>query len=313
MKILIYGAGALGQALGCMLAAEGHEVDLILRERFIPILKENGLKVTGIFGDYGPVTSLGLLPDVSQARKSYDYALITTKTYDTRQAVHDLGLIDGQIKTLVSMQNGCGNIEQLVERFGSERVLGSRVITGFEIVEPGVVKITVSADAIHVGSSSGGEIPASARLLAEAISSAGHECLAVPDIHQSLYAKLLYNCSLNPLGAILGVHYGALVEREETRAIIDEVITETFAIITATGGATPWQSADEYREIFYAKLIPATYHHRPSMLQDLENGKPTEVDGLAGYVSAMGAKHNVPTPTCDLLASLVRFKQAQAV
>jgi len=311
VKILVYGAGALGQALGCMLAADGHEVDLILRERFIPVLQAKGLRVAGMFGEYGPVTTMGLLPDVSQATKSYDYALVTTKTYDTSQAVEDLGRIEGRVAAIVSMQNGCGNVEQLVDRFGAGRVLGARVITGFEISEPGVVQITVSADAIHVGGSRSGEIPQSAMLLAEAISSAGHECLAVNDIHQSLYAKLLYNCSLNPLGAILGVHYGALTEREETRAIIDAVISETFAMIAAIGGSTPWQSAAEYRETFYSQLIPATYNHRASMLQDLENNKPTEVDGLVGYVSAMGAQHDVPTPTCDLLASLVRFKQVQ--
>lgn len=311
MKILVYGAGALGQALGCMLAADGHEVDLILRERFIPVLQAKGLRVAGVFGEYGPVTTMGLLPDVSQATKSYDYALVTTKTYDTSQAVEDLGRIEERVAAIVSMQNGCGNVEQLVDRFGAGRVLGARVITGFEISEPGVVQITVSADAIHVGGSRSGEIPQSAMLLAEAISSAGHECLAVNDIHQSLYAKLLYNCSLNPLGAILGVHYGALTEREETRAIIDAVISETFAMIAAIGGSTPWQSAAEYRETFYSQLIPATYNHRASMLQDLENNKPTEVDGLVGYVSAMGAQHDVPTPTCDLLASLVRFKQVQ--
>lgn len=311
MKILVYGAGALGQALGCMLAADGHQVDLILRQRFIGVLREKGLRVSGIFGAYGPVGEIGLLPDVSHVEKNYDYALVTTKTYDTAQAVQDLGGIEERIATIVSMQNGCGNIEQLEQRFGSERVLGARVITGFEISEPGAVEITVSADAIHVGGSRPGEIPRSAEVLAEVISSAGHECIAVSDIHQSLFAKLLYNCSLNPLGAILGVHYGALVEREETRTIIDAVISETFSVIAAIGGKTPWRSADEYRDLFYSTLIPATYNHRPSMLQDLENNKPTEVDGLVGYVSAMGAKHKVPTPTCDLLASLVRFKQAR--
>lgn len=312
MKILIYGAGALGQALGCMLAADGHQVDLILRERFIPVLRQKGLRVSGVFGDYGPVTDIGLLPAVGHARKQYDYALVTTKSYDTPQAVEDLSLIEGRVTSVVSMQNGCGNIEQLEERFGAGRVLGARVITGFEIEQPGQVQITVSADAIHIGGARAGEIPESARLLAEAISSAGHECLPVNDIHQSLYAKLLYNCSLNPLGAILGVHYGALTEHEETRAIIDAVISETFAIIAAIGGTTPWQSADQYREVFYSQLIPATYNHRASMLQDLENNKPTEVDGLVGYVSAMGARHQVPTPTCDLLAALVRFKQVRS-
>jgi 2-dehydropantoate 2-reductase len=186
------------------------------------------------------------------------------------------------------------------------------VITGFEIVTPGHIKITVSADAIHLGAAVVGTIPPAVEALAAAIDLAGLPCLAVADIYQDLYAKLLYNCALNPLGAILGVHYGALVESEETRTVMDKVIEETFAVIRALGGKTPWADADAYKKVFYERLVPITYDHRPSMLQDLENGKPTEVEALVGYVSTQGRSTGVPTPACDLLSSLVRFKQGQA-
>lgn len=311
MKFLIYGAGALGQALGCLLGAGGHQVDFILRERFIPHLLENGLHVDGILGEFSlTINSENLHENIQEYSSNYyDYVLVTTKAYDTKKTVKDVALIEDHFSHIVSLQNGCGNIELLQERFGAEKTLGARVITGFEITAPGQVNITVSADAIHIGSSTRGLIPASASNLAAAISKAGHRCLAVEDIYQSLYTKLLYNCTLNPLGAVLGVHYGALADQNETRQIMKTLIEETYAVISALGGETAWPDSESYTTEFFDKLIPVTYNHRPSMLQDLENGKPTEIDALTGYVSRKGQALGIATPTCNLLTSLVKFKE----
>lgn len=314
MNFLIYGAGALGQALGCMLSAAGHRVDLLLRRRFIGAIREKGLSVDGVLGEYRAIAdNLGLLAESKDATGMYDYILLTTKSYDTRSAVLDIEKLGERAKTVVSLQNGCGNVELLVAKFGDRRALGGRVITGFEIQEPGRVHISVTADAIHVGNGVAGPPVEEAVKLAEIIETAGHPCLAVEDIHMSLHAKLLYNCALNPLGAILGVHYGALADNAETRGIMDAIIEETFVVIEGTGGKTPWRNSAEYREFFYANLIPATYDHRASMLQDLESNKPTEVEALVGYVSLQGQKCGLATPTCDMLAAMVRFHEAQRV
>ncbi len=310
MHFLIFGAGALGQALGCLLAVAGHTVDLVLRRRFIDGIRNTGLRVSGIFGDFAATPAmLGLIEDISGLTGDYDYVLITTKAYDTAAAVAAVASLPGCRCPVVSMQNGCGNVEQMIRAFGADRCLGGRVITGFEIAAPGHIRITVSADAIHLGAAVGGAVPPAAEALAAAVDRAGLPCVAVSDIHQDLYAKLVYNCALNPLGAILGVHYGALAEDEETRAIMDKVIDETFAVIRAIGGRMPWPDAESYKKVFYQQLVPITYDHRPSMLQDLENNKPTEVEALVGFVSAKGRTVAVPTPACDLLAGLVRFKE----
>ena len=312
MNFLIYGAGALGQALGCLLAQGGHAVDLILRPRFSDAIAQQGLEVDGVLGSFSVAgEKLGLLNNIQAAENNYDYVLITTKTYDTSQAVADIHILAHRAAFVVSLQNGCGNIELLQQAFGENRSLGGRVITGFEIVSPGRVHVSVTADAIHVGGSTGGNIPAAAIKLADVINSSGHPCIAVEDIHKSLHAKLLYNCALNPLGALLGVHYGALADNTHTRAIMDGIIEETFSVILAMGGATPWQSAEDYKEIFYENLIPATYNHRASMLQDIESSKPTEVDALVGYVSDQGRRVGIITPMCDLLARMVKFKEEQ--
>ncbi len=311
MKFLIYGAGAIGQALGCMLAAAGHRVDLIIRERFIESISESGLKVTGVLGEYqANIENVRLCTTVTETDDSYDFAIITTKSYDTATAVRDIASLGNRVQMVVSIQNGCGNLEMLEAGFGIDKSLGARIISGFEIIGPGTVDITVSADAIHVGGSSE-EVQPAAVQFAEILTEAGHPAEMVGDIHQSLFAKLLYNCALNPLGAILGVHYGLLAEREETRKVMNSVLDETFQVIKAIGGRLPWNHADEYKQFFYSTLIPATYNHRPSMLQDIEAGKPTEVDSLIGFVSNKGKLCDVVTPSCDLLANLIRFKESR--
>ena len=171
MHILIYGAGALGQAIGCMLAAAGHQVDLVIRPRFLAPLQHSGLKVTGIFGAFrAEAGRLGLLTSLKgRSGAAYDMILLTTKTYDTDSAITDIASLSGCYCPVVSMQNGCGNLEKLEERLGRERSLAARVITGFEIEQPGTVQITVSADMVHVGGCVRGVIPAAAKRLAEAL------------------------------------------------------------------------------------------------------------------------------------------------
>lgn len=297
-----------------MLASDGNQVTLVLRERFAEVIRTHGLSVSGIFGDYQvKADALHLTSSITGTEGShYDAILLTPKSYDTRSAAEDLATLQNCNCPVVSVQNACGNIEQLIELFGPERSFGARVITGFEIAGPARVRITVSADAIHLGAGISGTIPEPAASIAAAIDRAGLPCIAVEDVHQSLFAKLLYNCALNPLGAVLGVNYGALADVPETRAVMDGIIDETFAVVRALGARLPWDDPAEYKEFFYKTLIPATYDHRPSMLQDLENHKPTEVEGLVGYVSRHGKKHNINTPYCDLLGALIRFREAQA-
>jgi len=315
MHFLIYGAGAVGQALGCLLANDGHRVTLVIRERFIKAIAQNGISVDGIFGSFHVSNEqISLTSSITNADGSiYDYILLTTKTYDTQSSLKDLASLNHCSCPVVSMQNGCGNVEQVENTFGPERSLGSRIITGFEIVAPAHVSITVSADDVHIGASQPGAIPQTADRLAKAINYSGIPTVAVEDIHQSLFAKLLYNCALNPLGAILGVSYGVLSEHDETKKIMNQVIDETFNVIKAIGGSVVWETPEHYKALFYQTLIPATYEHRPSMLQDLENHKPTEVEALVGYVSAKGKEYKIATPFCDLLGSLIRFREKHSV
>jgi hypothetical protein len=101
-----------------------------------------------------------------------------------------------------------------------------------------------------------------------------------------------------------------LAENGHTRAIMDQVIGETFAVATAEGIVLPWASAAEYRATFYDRLVPSTFHHRSSMLQDLERGRRTEIDAINGEVWKRAAAHGMVTPINELLTRLVHAREA---
>lgn len=311
MRVLVWGAGAVGQGVGGFLAAAGHDVALLLRPRYRRAIARGGLRVTGLFGDrFVAAGGVGLACDPAELKGGWDVVLLTVKSYDTAAAAAEMSDVLAPDTVVVSMQNGYGNVEALASRLGRQRVLCARVITGFSIPTPGRVEVTVHADSVHVGSFYARRDP-TAEALADALDGAGLPAEAVETVQADLWGKILYNCALNPLGAVLGVHYGALGDCQPTRDVMNAIIDEAFDVIEACGFPYPWRTAGEYREVFYGRQLPATYDHRPSMLQDLRAGKRTEIDALNGAVVRLGSKEGVATPVNGTIAQLIRFLEAR--
>ena len=312
MRVLVFGAGAVGQGVGGLLAAAGRPTTLLLRDRHRHALAERGLTVTGIFGErFVGGDALGLVTDPADLQPGeYDVILVCVKSYDTPAAAEAVAGLLGPRTVVVSMQNGYGNVELLAERLGRQRVLCARVITGFEIPRPGEILITVHADDVHVGSFYQPGHPMAAALAA-ALSEAGLPTVAVDTVEADLWGKILYNCALNPLGAILGVHYGALGDAADSRAVMDAVIDECFDVIAAHGFPCPWPTAAAFREVFYGRQVPATYDHHPSMLQDLQAGKRTEIDALNGAIVRLAAEKGLSADVNQTLVRIVHFLEAR--
>ncbi len=315
MRILIFGAGAVGQALGCLLSNDGHIVDMIVRSRNLSALHENGLTMTGMSGDYhtdlkssGYYTSVDDLPP----DKVYDYVLVTTKTYGFEKALREIELLDPErVKSAVSVQIGCESIEKLASRFGSKKSLTVRISAGFEIECPGFVRITANTHPILIGGCLSGEVPEDAACLSGCLNHAGLPSETTPNIKSELLAGLLFDCALNPLGAALGVSYGLLGGDRSSLSIMSGIIRETFAVIGAMGEKTEWCSPEEYETYLFDELIPLYSDRNSSILHDIKNGNPTEIDALTGYVSARGKLHDVPSPVSDTMPKLIRFMVRQ--
>jgi 2-dehydropantoate 2-reductase len=280
-------------------------------------LQEHGLSRSGIFGEARiEPDEMRLCASIAELRDApLDFLLVCTKSTASKEVA---AALDAVWQTLpetaraVLFQNGWGNAEIFAASLPCERVYNARVITGFRRTQPWAVEVTVHADAIRIGSLFGAD-SAPLTVLCQAIARGGIPCELSPAIERDLWAKVLYNCLLNPLGALLGVRYGMLGEREETRAIMQAVAEEVFAVLHQSGYRTHWASAQEYLAFFYRELLPATAAHESSMLWDLRTGRATEIDALCGAVVSLGASNRVPTPVNAALAQLIRACERDSI
>lgn len=315
MRALIYGGGAVGLGIASCLLKSRVQVDIVARESTVSALRKNGLVRTGIWGDYsaGPAAfdSYTSLSEIKT--KSYDYILVCTKSFDSFEAAKDLSQYDslfGENTKIVLFQNGWGNAEVFASFFDKEKIYNARVITGFRRPKKNEVTITVHADSIHIGSLFSEDL-ACIEELCQSIDKGGIPCEATGNIEKDLWAKMLYNCALNPLGAILDVPYGVLAEHESSRIIMKGIVEEVFEVIKAAGYQTHWQSPGDFLEIFYKKLVPDTAKHKSSTLQDILAQKKTEIDALNGAVITLAEKHEVHVPYNSAVYNIVKFIEAK--
>lgn len=121
---------------------------------------------------------------------------------------------------------------------------------------------------------------------------------------------MLYNCTLNPLSALLGTSYGGLAQSPDAVFIMNKIIEEIFAVIKAAGYSANWSDADAYKKVFFGKILPPTYKHRSSTLQDIEHRVKTEIDSLTGVIVRLGAEHGIAVPYNAMIYRLVKIKES---
>ena len=316
MDIVVYGAGAVGLGLASALLAAGARPRIVARGETADALRVHGLLRTGLFGRaLAPPGTFGVAEDASAlSGGAADFVLVATKAFDTEAAARALAEARGVVGAhtrFVLCQNGWGNAECFATHFPPARVFSARVITGFRRVAPHHVEVTVHAEPVHVGSLFGASAEKVAPLCAT-IAKGGIPCEPSERIVEDLWAKLLYNATLNPLGAIVGASYGALGASPHLRPVLEALARETFAVMRAAGFRTHWPSASAWLADFRVRLLPPTAAHESSMLQDLRARRRTEIDAITGAVVELGARHGVDVPVSRSVLALVRFLEAAA-
>ena len=312
--ILIAGAGAIGSIVGAMLRRAGHEVTLLGRASHLDAIAGDGLRISGLFGDH-VVKGFRLASDPARLEGPFDLILLAVKAYDTASMADRIRHLLAPDGLIVAMQNGVGNLDVLVERVGPARAIGARVMLGAELGAPGHAHATVYGETLAFGPSAPSNRAHSTRLFERArevaamLTAAGLASEAVSDIAPLLWMKLFYNAALNPLGALLRLNYGALAADADLRSIMDEVIEEAFAVATALDVPLPYESAEMYRAVFYTKLVPATFNHRPTMLYDLEQRGRTDIMEMNGKVVELAGRVGLRADTNRMLTHLIRARE----
>jgi len=306
LNILVMGAGALGSIIGGFMTQGGHRTHLVGRKIHMDAIRSNGVDISGIWGEHHVegipcYTSCDDLPD-----ESFDVAFVCVKSYDTVDAMKTIEPHLSDNTLVVSFQNGLGNIEKIAEVIGWERAVEARVIFGAWMPEPGKAEVTVMADPSTLGQYELSENTERIQQLADAMNTSGVPCIYSDRIGALLWAKVAYNCALNPLSALFDVPYEKLLDTEETKQIMREIVLELYAVGHALEIPLDPPTGPEYVTRLFEILIPATGGHYASMREDLRNHKRTEIDAINGAICRFGAEKGIPTPTNDYLTHLIK-------
>lgn len=319
MKICIFGAGAVGGYLGARLAAAGAEVSVVARGAHLAAIRSEGLRLAE--GDGDRVTHPRATDDPAELGPQ-DALIVTLKAHAGPAAAAAMAPLLGPDTAVVTAVNGVpwwyfhaldgpwrdrrlmsvdGEGNQWRE-IGPERAVGCVVYGGWIVAAPGKVKQT-SPGRLVLGEPSGRETERLARL-DRALRAAGLEISLSADIRGAIWHKLWGNLAFNPISALTGASVGDIAGDPGTRAVARAMMVEAEAVARALGVELPGGVDDR---IEFAASLGA---HKTSMLQDLERGRPLELDALTGAVAELGRLVGEATPAIDMIHALTARRAA---
>ena len=274
MKLLLAGCGAVGLSVASALFGGGEAPDLLARGETKTALEKDGLRRVGLLGEaYVPPARLRVYETPQQTPGGYDAVLVATKATAAADIRGDFAACPGLLAPhgrVVLLQNGFGAEHPYLSVFGKERFVQASISIGFARDARNVSRVTVFSAPVMLGSLYGDD--ALVPELAAAINAGGIPCHAAADVGKAIWEKMLFNVSLNALGALLHTDYGHLAASEHACALIRALLRETFAVMRAAGFSVEQPDEASFEEYFFTKRLPPAAAHRSSTLQDVSTG-----------------------------------------
>ncbi|MEP0325172.1 2-dehydropantoate 2-reductase [Bauldia litoralis] len=320
MRLCVFGAGAIGGYLAARLATvEGIDLSLVARGPHLAAIKADGLRL--IEDGNESVHRITASPDAAELGPQ-DCVILCLKAHSISPALDAIMPLIGPETVVVTAQNGVpwwyfyragGALEgtrieavdpggRIWDRIGPERAIGCVVYPAAEVDAPGVVR-HVEGVRFPLGEPSGEKTERIATI-SRILVAAGLKAPVRGDIRSDIWVKLWGNLAFNPISALTGGTLVGLYDDPGTRAVARAMMVEAQAIGEKLGVKFP---VDVDRRIEGAGAVGA---HKTSMLQDLELGRPMEIDALVTAVQELGRLVDVPTPSIDSVLALVRHLAA---
>ncbi|MBI3699594.1 MAG: 2-dehydropantoate 2-reductase [Afipia sp.] len=314
MKICIYGAGAIGGYLAVQLAQAGAEVSLVARGPHLAAMKERGLKL--LIGDEERVIKPNCTDNPADLGVQ-DVVIVCLKAHSITGVIEQMKPLLGSHTRIVTAVNGIpywyfykhggnefeGKTLESIDpggrqwnELGAERAIGCIVYPATEIEAPGVIK-HVYGDRFPLGEPSG-EKSSDVEGLSAMFTKAGLQAPVLDRIRDEIWLKLWGNVSFNPISALTHATLDVLCSDPGTKAVTRSMMVEAQQIAETFGVKF---RVDVDRRIEGGRKVGA---HKTSMLQDLERGRPMEIDPLVTVVQEMGRMTQIPTPTIDTVLAL---------
>lgn len=297
MKICVIGAGAMGSVYGGLLARAGSEVHLVdVWREDVEAINRDGVQLEGVLGKLRiPVAASEQPP----AGMNADVAMIWTDANNTRAAAQSAATVLAPDGYAITLQNGIGNVETLIDVLGARRVAAGSSMCSAAMYGPGRAGFT------HRGVTSIGEVRGGGSerldLLHAELERAGFEVELHPDIMVRIWSKFALNCAINALCATTGLRLAELARLPATDRLQDRVMDEILAVTAAKG-----------MKLEYPDFRATVKQHcwskfsRPSMLQHMDAGKRTEIDALNARLVEEARALGVPAPYNDAVACLLK-------
>jgi len=322
MKFAIVGAGAIGAFLGAMLARAGEDVTLVARGPHLQAMQKHGVRVRGEIGEFQvPVTATDDPATVGEV----DVVVLTLKAHSVPAIAASLRPMIGANTSVLTAQNGFpwwyfyahggewegmqlesvdpgGVISQNID---AARVIGCVVYPSIAIVEPGVVW-HLEGTRFAIGEPDGSKSER-CRRLADSFIKAGLRCPIRANIRHDIWVKLMGNVAYNPISALTRATLVEIVQCAETRELAVAIMSEAESVARKLGieiGVTIEQRLEGAEKVG---------HHKTSMLQDIEAGKPTELEAIVGAVLELGEKLGPALPNTKSVYACVKLLEQQAV
>lgn len=292
--LLITGTGALASLFGARLAAAGVEVTMLGSwPEGLAALRAHGVRLVEADGAQR-AWPVRIAADPAECR-GIPYALVLVKAWQTERAAQQLAACLPADGLALTLQNGWGNREALEQALGPDRVALGTTTLGATLLAPGVVR-------------AGGQGPVTlgshprVQPLANLLRAAGFDVRLTGDVDGLAWGKLVINAAINPLTALLRAPNGQLLERPEARALMGLAASEAAAAGLAQGLHLPFDDPVAAAE----DVARRTAVNHSSMYQDVQRGRPTEIDAICGAVVQAGERVGVATPVNRTLWLLVR-------
>ncbi|MDB5644900.1 2-dehydropantoate 2-reductase [Methylobacterium sp.] len=319
MSIAIVGAGAIGGFLGVRLAHAGEDVTFIARGANLDAIQRNGMRLIEENGSEIHVTNLKATKSMAEAGP-HDIVLLTVKAHQVGPIAADLHHLVGPETIVVTMQNGIpwwyfsgghgGDLTGthletadpgglIAKHLDPKHVIGSVVYPAAVLTEPGIVQV-VEGHRFGLGELDGSMSPR-VQALAQTLIKAGFRAPVTSDIRAEIWLKLWGNLSFNPISALSHATLVDICQFPETRTLAADMMREAQDIANRLG--VTFKLGIE-RRIAGAEKVGA---HKTSMLQDVEAGRPIELEALVGSIIELGRLTDTPTPHIGTVYALMRL------
>jgi 2-dehydropantoate 2-reductase len=301
VKIAVVGTGAIGGYFGARLARSGEEVHFLARGAKLAAMRELGIRVRSVFGDFSLESHEIRVTDDPAAIGPAEIVLFAVKAYDTVGAAHSLGPLLGPDTGVVSLQNGVDNEERLAAEIGAEHVIGGVAFILARAGEPGVIHHTGGPTSITFGEMDGRSSPRTDALLA-ACRRADVGAEITDDILVALWSKFAFICAQAGLTAATRLSIGELREVPEAWRVFAAIVEEAWRVGRAEGVGLPDDLVTT--QVDFAAGLP--HDGRSSLHDDLVAGRRMELDALLGELVRRGDLAAEPVPASRTLLGLLR-------